>query len=207
MAPLSEVSVREIGATGDGMDIVQRVKGILLTPKSEWLDIAREPGDPTYLFTNYVAILAAIPAVCGFIGTSLIGMSLPVIGTVRVGIFSGLVSAVIHYVMAFVLVYVLGLIIDALAPTFGASKNPANALKLAVYSMTPAWLVGVFSLIPALSFLSILGLYGLYLLWVGLPLLMKTPQDKAIGYAAAVVVCAILISIVIAAIVGLFARY
>jgi hypothetical protein len=191
---------------GGNMDIVERVKAILLTPKSEWLVIEREPGDPGYLFVNYVAILAAIPAVCGFIGTSIIGISLPIVGTVRVGIVSGIASAIVQYVLAFVTVYVIGLIIDALAPTFDAQKNQPNAMKLAVYAMTPAWIAGIFSLIPGLRGLGILGLYGLYLLWVGLPPLMKAPEQKSIGYAAAVVVCAIVMSLVIAAIVGVFTR-
>jgi hypothetical protein len=188
------------------MDIVARAKAILLAPKTEWLVIEQEPGDPAYLFSNYVAILAAIPAVCGFIGASIIGISLPIVGTVRVGIVAGIASALVHYLLAFVMVYVMALIIDALAPTFMGQKNQANALKLAVYSMTPAWLAGVFSLIPGLRLLAILGLYGLYLLWVGLPPLMRVPQEKSTGYAAAIVVCAIIISLVIGAIVGLFTR-
>jgi hypothetical protein len=183
------------------MDIVDRVKAILLTPKSEWLVIERESGDPTYLFTNYVAILAAIPAVCGFVGTSIIGRSLAATGTVRVGIVSGIAFAIVNYLLAFVMVYVMGLIIDALAPTFNGQKNQPNALKLAVYSMTPAWLAGIFSLIPGFGVLGILlGLYRLYLLWVGLPPLMKSPEEKSVGYAAAIVVCAIVISFVISAI-------
>jgi hypothetical protein len=183
------------------MDIVERVKAILLTPKSEWLEIEHESGEPAYLFSNYVAILAAIPAVCGFIGTSIVGF-----GGFRVGIVSGIVAAIVRYLLAFVLVYVVGLIIDALAPTFDAQKNQPNALKLAVYSMTAAWVAGVFLLIPALSFLSILGLYGLYLLWVGLPPLMKVPEEKSVGYAAAVVVCAIIASVVVSVIVRAFTR-
>ena len=188
------------------MNLVERVKAILLTPKSEWIVIEHEPGDPAYLFANYVAILAAIPAVCGFIGMSIIGISLPIVGTIRVGIVSGIASAIVQYLLAFVMVYVLGLIIDALGPTFNGQKNPPNALKVAVYAMTPAWLAGVFSLIPGLRFLGILGLYGLYLLWAGLPPLMKAPEEKSLGYAATVVICAIIISVVIGAIVGVFAR-
>jgi hypothetical protein len=188
------------------MDLVKRVKAILLTPKSEWLVIERESGEPAYLFANYVAILAAIPAVCGFIGSSIIGVSLPIVGTVRVGIVSGIASAVVQYLLAFAMVFVVGLIIDALAPTFNGQKDQPNAMKLAVYSMTPAWLAGIFSLIPGLRGLGILGLYGLYLLWVGLPPLMKAPNEKSVGYAAAVVVCAIVISLVIGAIVGVFTR-
>jgi hypothetical protein len=187
---------------GEGfMNLVERVKAILLTPKTEWAAIEGEPGDPRFLFTNYVAILAAIPAVCRFIGMSIVGVNMPMVGTFRVGIVAGLVSAIVNYVLAFVVVYVMALIIDGLAPTFGGQKSQSSSLKLAVYSMTPVWLVGVFSLIPGLSILGILGLYGLYLFWLGAPTLMKTPEDKSIAYTAAVVVCGIVISVVVAAIV------
>jgi len=186
------------------MDIIQRAKAIILTPNTEWPVIEGEPGEAGDLFKNYVAILAAIPAVCSFIGMWIVVVSVPIVGTVRVGFVSGLVSAVVQYALTFVMVYVMALIIDALAPTFSGQKNQANALKLAVYSMTPAWIAGVFSLIPGLALLGILGLYSVYLLWVGLPLLMKVPNEKATGYVAAVVVCAIVIFFVIGAIVGNF---
>ena len=134
--------------------IIGRVKAILLTPQTEWLAIVREPDDTAALFAGYVAILALIPALAGFIGVSLIGgywLILP-----------GLISAVVSYLLSFVAVVVIALIIDALAPTFLAQKNFPNAVKLAVYSYTPVWLVGIiglFPLIPGLSFLTILGLY------------------------------------------------
>jgi hypothetical protein len=182
------------------MDLIERIKAILLKPDTEWPVIEREPGDPAYLFKNYVAFLALIPAVAGLIGTSIVGISLPLIGTVRVPFFSGLFGAIVHYALTFVVVYVVALIIDALAPTFGGQKNPDNAFKLAVYSYTPAWIAGVFLLIPALTFLSILGLYGFYLLYLGLPALMKAPKEKALIYAGSVVVCAFVIAIVLGAI-------
>ncbi len=146
------------------MNLFERVKGILLNPRAEWAIIEREQGDVAYLFMNYVAILAAIPAVCGFIGSSLIGISLPGLGTIRVPIVTGLVGAVVGYLLTFAMVYIVALLADLLAPTFQGQKNPENALKLVVYSYTPAWLAGVFLLIPSLGFLAILGLYGLYLL-------------------------------------------
>ncbi len=179
------------------MNLFERVKGILLNPRAEWSIIEREPGDMAYLFMNYVAILAAIPAVCGFIGSSLIGISLPGLGTVRVPIVTGLVGAVVGYLLTFAMVYIVALLADLLAPTFQGQKNFENALKLTVYSYTPAWLVGVFLLIPSLGFLTILGLYGLYLLWTGIPPLMKAPQEKSIVYTLAIIVCAIVIGLVV----------
>jgi len=169
--------------------LVERVKAILLTPQTEWPVIARESGDTASLFTHYVAILALIPALAGFIGSSLIGGYTPLV--------AGLMSAVVGYLMAFVTVFVVALIVDGLAPTFGGQKNLQNALKLTAYSYTPAWLAGIFLLIPGLSFLAILGLYGLYLLFLGLPPLMQAPRDKALPYAIAIVLGAIVLAIVI----------
>jgi hypothetical protein len=173
------------------MNLVERVKGIILTPKTEWPVIAGEPGDVGYLFGNYVAILAAIPAVCGFIGKVLFGFS----------IGAALIAAVIGYLLAFVSVYVVALIVNVLAPTFSSQKDFASALKVTVYSYTPVWLAGVFLLIPRLSFLTILGLYGLYLLWLGLPPVMRTPADKSIVYTIVIIICAIVVSILIGAII------
>ncbi len=182
------------------MDLVERVKAIILSPNSEWPVIAREPDDVQGLFKNYVAILAAIPAVCGFIGGALVGVSVTGVGTFRVGIGAALVSAIAGYVLAFVGVYVLALIVDALAPSFGGSKGMGNALKLVAYSATPSWLCGIFAVIPPLSFLAILGLYSLYLFYVGLPVLMKSPQEKTLVYAIAALVLGIVISVIIGAI-------
>jgi hypothetical protein len=115
---------------------------------------------------------------------------------------TGLVSAILVFVMSIVAVFILSFIIDALAPTFGAQKNSSQAMKVAVYSYTPAWIAGVLNILPPLSILGILaGLYGIYLLYLGLPHLMKAPQDKAVPYTAVVVVCAIVLSMV-AAVVG-----
>lgn len=184
------------------MDVVERVKSILFTPDTEWKVIAQEPGDPAYLFTNYVVFLAAIPAIAGFIGLSIVGVSPPNGSTVRVPLLAGLIHAIVGYLLTFVIVYVVAVIIDMLAPTFAAEKNFANALKLAVYSYTPAWVAGIFMLMPGLRFLGILGLYGLYLLWKGLPPLMNAPQEKSLGYAAAIVACAIVISLVVTAVLS-----
>ena len=150
------------------MNLVERVKAILLQPKSEWPVIEREPGDAGYLFSNYVAILAAIPPVCSFIGTSIIGF-----GPFRVGIVSGLIHAIVVYVLTLVGVFVVAYVIDFLAGVVRRAKNLDNAMKVSAYAPTAAWVAGVFNIIPALAILGILGLYSLYLLHNGLAALIK----------------------------------
>jgi hypothetical protein len=186
------------------MNITERIKGILLRPKEEWQTIAGETTPIAELYKNYIIILAAIGPVASFIGMSFVGIGLPMGGPYRVSITTGIVSAVVQYVLTLVGVYILAFIIDALAPTFSGEKNLNQAFKLAAYSYTPGWLVGVFALIPALGILGILGLYGLYLLYVGLPVLMKSPKEKSIGYTIAIIIAAIIIFVVIGAISRVF---
>lgn len=185
------------------MSIIDRIKNILITPKTEWDVIAAEPSSTGGLLTGYVLPLAALSAIAGFIGSSIIGSSTFFGGFFRVPIVWGVALAIYAVVMAVVGVFVLSLIIDALAPTFGGEKNSKQALKVAVYAYTPAWIAGVFNIIPMLGVLAILGaLYGLVLLYLGLPRLMKAPEDKAIGYTIVVVICAIVLSIIIGVISG-----
>jgi hypothetical protein len=179
------------------MNIFERVYRILSKPTTEWTIIEQERGDLSYLVNSYVAALAAIPAVSGLIGFSAIGVAIPNVGTSRVPVFSGLLGAVFGYLFAFVVVYVLACIIYALAPRFEASKSFPAALKLAVYSYTPVWLAGIFLLLPGLRFLTVLGFYGFYLLWRGLPALMKAPQERSLLYAVIIVAAAIVIRVLI----------
>jgi hypothetical protein len=117
---------------------------------------------------------------------------------------AGLTLAVWTFVGAIIGVTVIALIINALAPTFGGEKNSARAMKVAIYSFTPAWVAGVLQIIPALGALGILaGLYGLYLLYLGLPILMKAPKDKAAGYTIVTIICAFVVMVLVTAVGGL----
>jgi Yip1 domain len=185
------------------MSIVERVKNICLKPKSEWAVIAAETTSTSDLYKGFVVPLAAITPVASFVGGSIVGRSLPYVGSYRVPMGSGLALAIFQFVMALVSVFVLSLIIDGLAPTFGGEKNRAQALKVAAYSFTPAWVAGALQILPALGLLGVLaGLYGLYVLYLGLPVLMKCPQEKAVGYTVVVVLCAIVLAAVIGALGG-----
>jgi hypothetical protein len=185
------------------MNLVERVQSILLKPKATWPAIDAEPADAASLYKNYVMILALIPAVASFIGLSLVGIG--AFGmSFRVPVVSGLVNMIVGYVLSLVMVFVLALIIDAMAPTFEGTKSQIGALKLSAYASTAAFVGGIFSLVPALSAIGALAaLYGVYLLYTGLPVLMKCPSDKAIAYTAVVVVCAIVGGFVIAWVLSL----
>lgn len=189
------------------MNLIERVKAILLHPREEWRLIAEEQTTIQQIYKEYAMILAAIGPIASIIGMSIVGITLPFIGSFRVPLTTSIASSIFQYLLTLAGVYVLALIIDALAPTFSGEKNFGQAFKLAAYSSTPAWITGIFTIIPAMSILGILGCYSLFLLYVGLPILMKTPQEKSISYTITVIVVAILIFMIIGAISHSFISY
>ena len=173
---------------GAPASLVDRVKNILLTPKTEWARIDAEPATVSGLFTGYVMILAALGPIASIIGGFLIGAPVTFI----------VATAIVSYAIALVMVFINSLIIDALAPTFNGTKNQIQATKVAAYIGTPGWLVGILGIIPPLMPLMLLlafaaMIYGIYLLYLGLPQLMKVGQDKAVGYVIVVVAAWIII--------------
>ena len=176
--------------------IVMRVLHILVQPKSEWPVIKQEQTDLPKLYLQYVAILAVIPAVAGFIANAFVGT----LSAGRVDVGTAFSAALIGYVLSLVMVFVVALVADSLAPTFGGRKNIERALKLVAYSMTASWVAGAFTIIPVLGWLISLlgGLYALYLFYLGAPVLMKTPESKTIGYTAVTVAITIVIGFVLA---------
>lgn len=182
--------------------IIERVKAILTTPKTEWPVVAAEPATVSSLFTGYIVIIAALPAIAGFIKSSLIGTTVFGI-TVRNSIGGGITAMVLGYVLSLVVVYVVALIINALAPTFGGQKDMVQALKTAAYSWTASWIAGIAVIVPWLGWLIALagGVYSIYLLYLGLPQTMKCPVEKSGGYTAVSVIIAIVLSWVVGFIV------
>jgi len=194
------MSVVEPGSAASG--IVARVKSILLQPKATWEVIDGEPATIGGLYRSYIIPLAAIPAICGALGSSLIGVGAFGIH-VKTPLVAALVNGLIGYAVSLAVVYVMALIIDFLAPNFGGTKNQIQAFKVATYSYTASWVAGVLLILPALGMLVVLAsLYGLYLLYTGLPRLMKTAEDKALPYTAVVIVAAVVLSIVVMAVMG-----
>ncbi len=187
------------------MSLQTRVIAILTKPADEWRTIAAEPATVEGLIRNYAAPLAAISAVAQFIGFSLIGVSVPFAGTIRVGLVRSLGNAVVSWAFALLAAWIAAFVVEKLAPTFQSKGDTTQALKLVVYSMTPVWVAGVLNLVPVLAVLTIFAaLYAVYLFYLGLPPLMSTPSDKVIPYMVVSALVIIVVSIVLGAITGAF---
>jgi hypothetical protein len=180
------------------MNLVARAKAILMTPKQEWAAIDAEPLNVSELLIGYVLPLAAIGPIARFIGFSIFGF-----GGFRLSMGWGISQAITSFVLGVIGVFVLAWVINALAPTFGATQSMPQAIKLSAYSMTAAWVAGIFYLLPFLTILAVIGaLYSLYLFYVGLPVLMKVPADKVVTYAVVIFVACIILFGVVGMVVG-----
>jgi hypothetical protein len=187
------------------MNLIDRAKNMFVTPKTEWDVIAAEAMPPKQIVMGYVLPLAAIAAIAGFIGAVVIGTSMPMTGTVRASVLGGIIGAILQLAMAVAAVFIMGFIIDALAPTFGAQKSFDQAVKVAAYSYTPVWVLSILAIIPWLGILvSLIAVgFAIYLLYLGLPRVMRSPPDKAMGYTVVVIIAGIVVGLFLAFVVGL----
>jgi len=190
-----------------GMDVVkkiaQRAKEVLLKPRDTFAVIKTETVTSRDLILNYLAPLAVIPAVASIIGMSAVGIRISVMGTLRTPLINSFSSAVLQYILTLIGIYILGIIINALAPNFSGKKNEIQALKIAVYSATPSLVVGILYILPVLGILVVVaGLYGFYLLYLAIPIMMECPPEKALGYTVVVIIINLVISLIIGALVS-----
>ena len=179
------------------MNLFDRVKNIIVSPKTEWDAIGNEEPNIQQILFGYVIPLALIPTIAIIIGYGLIGIY--GFSSLEYGLALGLVQ-ILNAILS---VFIAAFVIDALATSFGSQKNMGRAFQLVAYSMTPVWIGGIFNLVPAIGWLgSLFGLYGLYLLFVGISPQMKTPEDKKVGYLIVSIVVLIIVYFVIAAILS-----
>lgn len=172
--------------------ILSRAWGLLREPKKEWEQIKAEQTTIPHILIGYVAPLAAIPPVCDLIGSALFNRLL----TVEPG--EAVIRAVVTWLVTIGLVFFLGVLVNVLADNFDGDKDELAAQKIAAYSLTPSFLSGVFSLWPPLWWVSLFALAAMvYIMFRGLPILMKAPPDRALAYAGTVTVAAAVAGIVL----------
>jgi hypothetical protein len=188
-------------------NIFARVSAILLRPAQTWDVIGHEPATIRGLYVEFVIPLAALGAICTTVG--LIAFGHTVYGvTIRPPILLSLGEALVGFAVTLLGVFLLALVIDGFSTTFHGVPDRVQAFKLAAYSGTPAWVAGVFALVPVLGLAAGMAgsIYGLYILYRGLPKLMRTPEEKTPPYFAVVIVVVILLGLVVAQVEGAVRR-
>lgn len=179
------------------IELIARVKNLLLSPGTEWDVIDRETVGPGQLVARYVAPLVAIPAIAIVIGLSVLGVQVG--GQMyRAPILEVALSALLFFALSIAGVFVFATVIDLMAPRFGAPRSYRQAFKLSAYSITAAMVAGILTIAPALQILALLGAtYSLYLLFVGTPKVMHAPTRSAVNYSIMATISAIVLALLV----------
>ncbi len=179
------------------MNLIERAKAILTTPKTEWNVINGESDDASKITMTYLIPLILIGTVASFIGFGLIGVNYG-FGFKFRSTELGIKLAISYAVRGVAGVYILAFIIDALAPQFNSEKNFNKSFQLAAYSSTASLVAAVLLILPSLAILILIAaIYGLYIAYLGIPVLKKTSQDKHAVYFVVILVVSFAINLIL----------
>jgi Yip1 domain len=158
---------------------IERARQMLFQPREAWQRTNGEFNKVSGIFRSYVIPLSAIPPVAYVLGVAIFQEQGTMFGTIEASMGAAVQDAVIRYVLGLAGVFLLAVVLDLLAPAFAGNANRVQALKVAAYGNTAAWLFGILAIVPRLGRFSIIGmLWTLYLVYLGAPLLMKIPTDR-----------------------------
>ena len=173
--------------------------GLFTHPDKEWDAIRKEHSAPRRLYVTYVLILALIGPICAYISTAHFGWTVGNERLIKLTEISAFQLSLLTYLAILAGVFALGYATNWMAKTYGAQEehDRSSALALASYSCTPLFLAGFALLYPvpwfnAMVFLAAAA-YGAYLMYDGLPIVMRIPKDQAIMYAGALMTVALVI--------------
>lgn len=159
-------------------------------PKQAWRDIRAQEDESPRQYLPHLVLLALIPVVCLFIGTTQVGWSLAQGERVWLSTKSALQLCVLLYIATLVGVVVIGLFIRWMSRTFSARPTFNQCIGFATYVSTPFYLAGIAGLYPsrwlAIVVLLLASGYSSLLLFVGIGTFMRLPEGKAPLYGAAV---------------------
>ncbi len=171
--------------------LLNHVWGLFAHPEDEWKTIRKERCTVTRCYCSHVLLLAAIPALAGYFGTTQVGWDVPGGREVhKLTQQSALQIAILFYFTMLVAVVTVGALIHWMGKTYGSKQPLSQCIVLASYTATPLFLIGVMLLYPLLWLNMLIGLpalaYTVYLLYTGVPVMMGISRERGFLFASAV---------------------
>jgi hypothetical protein len=168
------------------MNIKQRVNDLLMQPATTWQTIAHENTSSTYLVNMYLLPLLMLGSLATFLGFGIIGSN----SSLR----QGVIMAISYFLTTGGGIFLVAVALTKLAGFFTSITDFHTALKLIIYAFTPALAGSVINVLPSFIWLNtIFSLYGIYLLYLGLLALLKTPESKRALFTSVIVLCTLII--------------
>lgn len=178
--------------------------GLLTNPDKEWQQIRDDSESLPRLYLGHVLLLALIPAVAGYYGTSQVGWQIGDGQVIKLTSASALPLCILFYAAIVAGIYILGRFIDFFAATYGVSESNPKGVTLAAYTATPLLFAGIIAVYPSVWLNMLAGLialsYSVYLLYEGLPILMKIPPDRGFMFASSILTVGLVMLVALLAI-------
>jgi hypothetical protein len=170
--------------------LFNHVWGLFAHPKEEWQEIFKEQCSIGRCYCTHVLILAAIPPISFFIGTTQVGWKITAGQTTKLTVLSAVKISIVSYITILVGILSIGAMIHWMAKTYEADSNLSRSVGLAAYTATPLLLVGIMGVYPLLWLDLLVGLpalaYTVYLLYLGVPIMMKVSEERGFLFSSAV---------------------
>ena len=169
---------------------IQHIIGLFTDPTREWEKIREQFQSGSGSPVGHVLILALVPTISGYFGTTQVGWRIGVGEPIRITGDSAMSIAIIYYIALLVGVFSIGLVIHLLGKAYEVNKPLPLCIALAAYTATPLFLIGLMQVYPVLWLNMLIGLpalaYTVYLLYSGLPIMMQIPTERGFLYSSAV---------------------
>ncbi|MBK4714166.1 MULTISPECIES: Yip1 family protein [Tenebrionibacter/Tenebrionicola group] len=176
---------------------MNHVWGLFSHPNREMQAIKRENETVTHHYSHHVLLLAAIPVICAFIGTTQIGWNFGDGAVVKLSLWTGLGLAVLFYALMLGGVAVMGYVIHWMARNYPQRPSLGRCMVFAGYVATPLFLSGVVALYPLVWFCALVGTLALfytgYLLYVGIPTFLDISRDEGISFSSSTLAIGVLV--------------
>ena len=183
--------------------MINHVWGLFAHPGQEWQEITGEERAVGRLHLGEVAVLAAIPAISAFIGTTQVGWSIGGGESVKLTESSALQLTILSYLAMLAGVAVMGGFIHWMSRTYDASPTLVQCIVFAAYTATPLFVGGLAALYPHIWLGMIVGTaaicYTTYLLYVGLPTFMNIHADEGFLFSSSVLAVGLVVLVAILA--------
>lgn len=165
----------------------------MIRPAETWQRLSQKKPDARKLFFGLAMVLALVPAISVVLGFSLVGLKLGPLETVKIPLTSAILAGIAVYIVNLAGVYAAAVLMRFIGNSFHTDAPFSSYMSLAILSAVPYWLAGAFNLIPALRVLSMIGIYGIYILFLGIPEMIKVPEERNLPFNVAVVVAIIIL--------------
>lgn len=176
---------------------MNHVWGLLAHPNREMRDIKNENETVSHHYTHHVLLLALIPVVCAFIGTTQIGWDVGVERTIPLSLSSAFGLAILFYALMLAGVAVMGRVIWWMARDYPQRPSLASCMVFAGYVATPLFISGLVALYPLVWLCVLAGalalLYTGYLLYIGIPLFLNIDREESLRFSGSTLAIGVLV--------------